>query len=115
MPIRWSALKVKEAAEMIEVYIKQAVEPLEQARLVAQEARRIPNLPQYIDQFFSRLIGEIDRAIGGSLHAEPSGQGQWETEGRMYAAVDDIRKSLPDQAVESELVSAQYGSTQRLI
>lgn len=106
MPIRWSVLKVKEAAEMIEVYIKHAAEPLEQARLVAQEARRIPNLPQYIDQYFARLIGEIDRAIGGS---------QWEPVGRLNAIIDDIRKSLPDQAVESELVSAHHGTTQKLI
>jgi len=31
MPIRWSALKVSEAAGMIEEYLNKAVEPLEQA------------------------------------------------------------------------------------
>ena len=48
MPIKWSALKVSEAMDMVEEYIDQAVEPLEQARIVAQEARNIPNLPQYV-------------------------------------------------------------------
>lgn len=43
MPIRWSALKVKEATDMIEKFVNQAVEPLEQARIVASEARKIEN------------------------------------------------------------------------
>lgn len=66
MPIRWSALKVSEAADMMEEFIKQAAEPLEQVRIVAREARKLPNLPQYIDWEFGRIIGEVDRAIGGS-------------------------------------------------
>ena len=50
MPIKWSPLKVAEAMDMLEDYVNQAVEPLEQARIVAREARNIPNLPQYVDQ-----------------------------------------------------------------
>ena len=46
MPIRWSALKVSEAADMIEEYINKAAEPLEQVRIVAREAGKIANLPQ---------------------------------------------------------------------
>lgn len=69
MPIKWSALKVSEAADMIEEFVNQVVEPLEQARLVAREARNVPNLPQYVDQDFVRLIGEIEHAIGGSQQA----------------------------------------------
>ena len=42
VPIRWSALKVSEAADKIEELINQAAEPLEQARIVAREARKIP-------------------------------------------------------------------------
>jgi len=93
VPIRWNALQVSEAADMIEDYIKQAAEPLEQARLVAREARNIPHLPLYIDECFSRLLGEIDRAIGGS---------QWEPVGRLKSAVDSIRQRIPADALEGQ-------------
>ena len=66
MPIKWNALMVNEAMDMVEGYVNQAIEPLEQARIVASEARNIQNLPQYVDQYLVRIIGEIDRAIGGS-------------------------------------------------
>ena len=69
MPIRWSTVKVSEAMDMVEKFVNQAAEPLEQARLVAQEARKIDNLPQYVDQHLCRVIGEIDRAIGQPVGA----------------------------------------------
>jgi len=47
MPIKWNALMVNEAMDMVEEYVNQAIEPLEQAKLVATEARKIPNLPGY--------------------------------------------------------------------
>jgi len=106
VPIRWSALKVSEAAEKIEEHFNQAVEPLEQARTVAQEARRIANLPQYIDQDLTRIISEIDRVIGGS---------QWEPVGRIRAGVKAIRDDIPSGVVEQDQVSRKYGSTQSLV
>lgn len=105
MPIKWSALKVSEAADMIEEYVNQATEPLEQARIVAKEALNIPNLPQYVDQHFRGLWGEIDRAIGGS---------QYEPTGRLKARLQSIRDSIPKQAIESEQVKASVGSTRSL-
>jgi hypothetical protein len=42
MPVKWSALKVIEAMDMVEEYVGQAIEPLEQARTAAREARNIP-------------------------------------------------------------------------
>jgi len=93
VPIRWSAIHVSEAASMIEAYINEAAEPLEQARTVAREARKIANLPQYLDQDLVRLLGEIDRAIGGS-YLDPSG--------RLRAAIERIRKSIPAGAIETE-------------
>jgi hypothetical protein len=93
MPIRWSPLKVNEAADMLEDYVNQAVEPLEQARIVAREALKIPDLPQYVTQHFFRIIGEIDRAIGG---------GQWDSVGQVKAGIQSVRESLPDGAVEAE-------------
>lgn len=94
MPVRWSALMVSEAAGMIEEYVNQAVEPLEQARIVSREALNIPRLPQYLDQHFLGLIGEIDRVIGGS---------QWEPVGRLRAKIQSIRDSLPEEAIEAEI------------
>ena len=106
MPIRWSALKVSEAMDMAEDFINQAREPLEQARIVAQEARRIDNLPQYIDQGFTRLIGEIDRAIGGS---------SWEPTGRLLGSIEGVREDLPSGAVEAEQATLKSGSQQSLM
>ncbi len=84
---------VSEAMDMVGEYVNQATEPLEQARIVTREARNIPNLPQYVDQDLTRIISEIDRAIGGS---------QWEPVGRLRAGIQSVRESLPDGAVEDE-------------
>ena len=106
MPVKWSALKVNEAMDMVEEYVDQVVEPLEQARIVASEARNIPNLPQYVDQHLLRIIGEIDRAIGGS---------QWEPEGRLKAGIQSVRGSLPDGAVDEERKRIESGSQLSLV
>ncbi len=58
MPIKWNALLVSEAMAMAEEYVDQAIEPLEQALVVAQEATRIPNLPDYMKGNINRLVGE---------------------------------------------------------
>ena len=48
MPIKWSAVKVREAMAMAEEFVKEADLPLFQAKIVATEARNIANLPLYI-------------------------------------------------------------------
>jgi len=106
MPIKWSPLMVIEAMDMVEVYVNQAVEPLEQVRIVASEARNIPNLPQYVDQHLVRIIGEIDRAIGGS---------QWEPVGRLRVGIQSVRESLPDGAIEDEKKRLESGSQLSLV
>ena len=106
MSIKWSPLKVAEVMDMLEDYVNQAVEPLEQARIVTQEARNIPNLPQYVDQHLLRIIGEIDRAIGGS---------QWEPVGRLKAGIQSVRESLPDGAVDEEKKRLENGSQLSLV
>ena len=106
MPIKWSALKVSEAMDMAEEFIAQAVEPLEQVRIVVREARNIPHLPQYVDQHLTGLITEVDRAIGGS---------QWEPVGRLHSRIESIRDSLPEEAIEAEQAKAKAGSQQSLI
>ncbi|MFC1943542.1 hypothetical protein ACFLWO_03060 [Chloroflexota bacterium] len=106
MPVKWSALMVNEAMDMVEEFVDHVVEPLEQARIVASEARNIPNIPQYVDQYLVRIIGEIDRAIGGS---------QWEPDGRLKAGIQSVRESLPDGAVEEELKRIENGSQLSLV
>ena len=99
MPIRWSAQKVSEAADMLEEYINEAAEPLEQARLVAKEAQKIANLPQYVDQYFSRLQFEIGRAIGGD---------QFEPVGRLRSTIKNIRDSIPAAAKTKETAQQRF-------
>jgi hypothetical protein len=101
VPVKWSALKVIEAMDTVEEYVGQAIEPLEQARIAAREARNIPNLPQYVDQYLVRIIGEIDRAIGGS---------QWEPEGRLKSGIQSVRDSLPEGAIKEEREKLKYGN-----
>ena len=106
MPVKWSALMVNEAMDMVEAYVNQAVEPLEQVRIVASEARNIPNLPRYVDQHLLRIIGEIDRAIGGS---------QWEPVGRLKAGIQSVRESMPDGLVDEERKRLESGSQLSLV
>ena len=100
MPIRWSALRVSEAMDMLNEYVAQARKPLEQARLVAREARSIPNLPQYVDQNLLRIISEID-AIIGSL--------KWQSKGRLESGIESIREALPQDSVEDERKALESG------
>jgi len=106
VPIRWNTLKVTEAADMAEEFLNQAVEPLECARNVAREALKIDNLPQYISDGFNRVIGDIDRAIGGS---------QWEPVGRIRAGIAHVRDNIPSGAIEAEQAKLKHGSQQSLI
>ncbi|MFC1970890.1 hypothetical protein ACFLV0_03010 [Chloroflexota bacterium] len=91
MPIIWSALKVSEAMDMVEEFVGQATEPLEQAKLVANEARNIANIPQYLDQRLVRLIIDIERIdyIRNTITA--------------------VRRDLPDEVIETERKSESYG------
>ena len=91
MPIKWSALRVSEAMDMVEEFIRQADEPLDQAKIVAREARNIVNLPQYLDQRLVRLIIDIERIdyIKNSIIA--------------------VRNELPDGVVEAEKKSESHG------
>ena len=106
MPIKWSALKVSEAAGKIEEQLNQAIEPLERAREVAREARGIANLPGYIDQDFIRIIGEIDDCLGGT---------EFRPVGWFKATIEHIRKDIPSGTVEQDQASQKYGSTPALV
>lgn len=106
MPIKWSAIRVTEAADMLEKHVNAAVEPLECAREVAKAALEIPNLPQYVEQHFHGLLSEISRAIGGS-HFEPIG--------RLKARLQSIRDSVPKDTLEAEKKKSEYGKQQSLV
>ena len=99
-------MRVVEAVDMLEKHINAAVEPLECAREVAKAALEIPQLPQYVDQHFLGLIGEINRAIGGS-HLEPVG--------RLKVRLQAIRDSVPKDALEAEEKKVEHGSQQSLV
>jgi len=77
--------------DMVEEFISQADEPLNQAKIVANEARNIANLPQYLDQRLVRLIIDIERIdyIKNSIIA--------------------VRNELPDGVVEAEKKSESHG------
>ena len=91
MPIKWSVLRVSEAMDMVEEFISQAAEPLEQAKIVANEARNIANLPQYLDQRLVRLAIDIERID------------------YIKTAISAVRNDLPDRAIEAEKKSESHG------
>jgi len=91
VPIRWSALRVSEAMDMVEEFVNQAVEPLERAKTVANEARNIASLPQYLDQRLARLIIDIERID------------------YIKTSIEAVRRDLPDGAIEAELKVASQG------
>ncbi|MFC1985746.1 hypothetical protein ACFLWC_01985, partial [Chloroflexota bacterium] len=87
----WSALRVSKAMDMVEEFVNQAVEPLEQAKIVANEARNIDDLPQYLDQRLTRLIIDIERID------------------YIKSSIEAVRRDLPGGAIESEKRSASHG------
>jgi len=97
MPIRWSAVKVSEAMDEVEAQISLADQFFAEALKKANEARKIPNLPQYIDHRLIGLISEIERID------------------RIKDRIQSVRKDIPDGAIEAEQERAKYGSQQSLI
>lgn len=97
MPIRWSALKVSEAMDMVDEYINEAAEPLEQAKIVARAARQIANLPEYMDTRLVGLIAQIERIDN------------------VKDRIKAVRQSIPGQAIEDEQAKLKNGSQQSLM
>jgi hypothetical protein len=97
MPIKWSALEVSDAMDMVEQFNEQAAEPFEQAKIVAAEARKIANLQQYVDERLVRIITDIERIdyIRGAIKA--------------------VRDSLPDGAAEDERKRLENGRQLSLV
>ena len=97
MPIKWSAVKVSEAMDEVEQQISLAEPFLAEARVRAEAARQIADLPQYIDQYLVRLIAEIGRID------------------YVKAAIEAVRKAMPDGALKAEQDRTRHGSQQSLI
>ena len=97
MLIKWSALMVNDAMNMVEEFVNEAAGPLEQAKIVANEARNIADIPQYVDERLTRLIADIKRID------------------YVRNAIKAVRESLPDGAVEDERKRIESGSQLSLV
>jgi hypothetical protein len=97
MAIRWSAVRVSEAMDDVEAQISLAEQFFAEAKVKAEEARKIANLPQYIDHRLIGLIEEINRID------------------RIKDRIESVRRDIPDGAIETERERAKYGSQQSLI
>jgi len=97
MPIKWSAVRVSEAMDKVEHQVSLAQAFLAEAKAKATEARKIANLPQYLDQRLIRLITDIERID------------------YTKAAIKAVRNAIPDGAIEAERDRIKYGSQQTLI
>ena len=113
MPIRWSALKVKEATDKVEEIVNPILEPLNKAREVVREARKIPNLPEYMGQRLARLEGEIERVTGGmgqDFVRDSEGKGSYQEvhrKGYIHRAIESIREELPKNDLAKEQAHLQ--------
>ena len=97
MPIKWSAVKVSEAMDEVEAQVILADQFIAEARAKVEAARKIPNLPQYMEHRFLRLIDQLNRMeyIKGAIKA--------------------VRNDIPDGAIEAEREGLRHGSTQPLM
>lgn len=64
MVTEWNALKLSEAMVMVEEFVNQADESLDQVKIVVTEARKIANIPAYLDEHLIRLGAQIERIDG---------------------------------------------------
>ena len=98
MPIKWSAVKVSQACDGVDTQLALAESFFAEAKRLAEEAQKLPNLPQYIDQKLSSLASDLGYRIES-----------------LKNRVDSIRKNIPDGAIEAEQAQARYGSQQSLV
>ena len=108
MPIKWSGLRVIEAMDIAEEYVSQAIEPLEQALLVAEEATKIPNLPDYMKYRINRLMEELKRLTGGVIYGH-------ETSSCLVSTIGSIRDNIPKEALEQERAKERAGKQPALV
>ena len=98
MPIKWSALRVKEAMDEVELQLTCAQPFLDQAVVKIKEARRIPNLAGYMDDRLGRVEFDIRERLN-----------------RIKDGIQSVRKAIPEGAIQAERESTKHGRTQSLI
>jgi hypothetical protein len=98
MPIRWSAVSVSQKVDEIEELFNSVTPTLWQIREKAEELRRIPNLPGYIDQPAYMMTDKIGRFKDS-----------------MKGYVERIRNLIPKDALEEERKAMEFGSQQSLM
>ena len=98
MPIKWSTVKVSEAMDEVEAQVILADQFIAEVKVKAKEAKKIANLPQYIDQPRRTLS---DR-LGYSLES-------------FLGYINRIRERIPAGTIEAERESTKHGSTQSLM
>ncbi len=97
MAIKWSAVRVSEAMDEVESQVTLADDFIAQAKVKAEKARKIPNLPQYMDTRLISLISQLERME------------------RVKLAIESIRNDIPQEALDEERRLASYGSQQSLV
>jgi len=97
MPIKWSAVKVNEAMDEVEQQVVLADQFIAEAKARAEAAKKIDNLPQYIGQRINYLICHLDRMED------------------IKESIANIRKDIPDGAIEAERKRTKHGSQESLI
>ena len=97
MPIKWSAVKVSEAMDEVEHQVILADQFIAEAKAKAEAAKRISNLPQYMEQRLNRVIDQLERMEN------------------IKGAITSVRKDIPDGAIEAERERTKHGSQQSLI
>jgi len=98
VPIRWSTVKVSETVDEVEELMSFLTPTLWRMREKAEELRRIPNLPGYIDQPTVTMTNKID-----SFNSYLKGY------------IERIRNLIPREALEEERKALEYGRQQSLI
>ena len=98
MPIKWSTVKVSQTVDEIEELANSIRPTLWRMREKAQELRRIPNLPGYIDQPTASMTFKVDNFNS-----------------YMKGYIERIRDHVPKDVLEDERKALEYGSQQSLI
>ena len=97
MPIKWSAVQVDAAMDAVEHQLDLAVSFLNEAKALAAAARKIPNLPQYLDQRIFRVALEIERLD------------------MIRSAIACVRREIPKGAIDDELRRTRHGSQESFL
>ena len=98
MPIKWSAVKVSEAMDEVELQLACAQPFIDRAVAIVKEARQIPNLAGYMDERLARVQWDVEEKFN-----------------RIKAGIEAVRKAIPKGAIEAERECDKHGTTQSLI